>query len=171
MADVKKILNSNIENLQPTWVITAVCLVIVSLFAWLLAEWFYGIFGTTTPYVLTLVPGLIFAWLYGIKSKDQRTIIKSVFDTSWNIWTLIGAAFLFHAAASIKNPFDVENIGNDLSGALQGSNPALLSFVFAWVYPTAVGRVFIPLCDIVLKLREAKKPASEDAATSETLPA
>lgn len=149
MVDVAKVMKSNINELQPIWLVTVGCLSVVSLCTWLLARWFYTILGDTSPFVLTLVAGGILFVVYGRRAKEKRAAIKSVFDISWNIWTLIGAAFLFHAAASVENPFDVIKVGNDLSATLKGIDPAWLSFIFLWVYQTAAGRVVFPFCDAV----------------------
>jgi len=169
MVDVEKIAQSELDELQPIWLITAGCLLVVSLIAWFLADWFYAVLGNATPYFLAVVPGCIFAVLYGMRAKEQRAIIKSVFDISWNIWTLIGAAFLLHAAASVQNPFDVSKFTNDLSGTLKNSNPTLLSFIFVWVYPTAVERVVIALSDALWKPHCAN-PDEEIATDTATEP-
>lgn len=167
MVDLKVILRSDLDTLQPIWLVTAGLLSAVSLIAWLLADWLYAVFGNATPYFLAMISGYIFARLYGKRGKEQRATIKSVFDTSWNIWTFIGAAFLFHAVASVQNPFDMNKFGNDLSGALKSIDPILLSLIFVWVFPTAVGRVVIPLCDAFWKpnVSNSKEEIATDTAS------
>jgi len=171
MANLKEHLERNLEELDPIWLITAACLSMAAILSWALAALFYSWFGTSTPYVLSLVPSVIFAWLYKKQTKDQRAAIKLVFDLSWNVWTVVTVIFLFRAAASVVNPFAEGKNSNGLSDALNHIEAGWLSIIFGWVYPTAVGRVVISLCDIVWRPAADKdvKQVTENATGAESV--
>lgn len=159
--DTTEILNTDIENLQPTWLITAACLALVALFTWGIGSWFYSISPKATPFLMAIPAIPIFGCLYVLnRNENQRKAVKSCFDVSWNIWTAISVAYLFNAAASVASNSALSEaaVATDLVNALRSQPPVFLTFIFAWAYSTAVGCIVIAACDHLW-------PASKSAGT------
>jgi len=105
--------------------------------------WTRDVLASSIPafaaFIMVCLAHIISGYFLVQASDTRRKAVKSLLDLSWNIWTAVGLAFTFSAAAGQHK---------ELSKTLENIDPTALTILFVWASFTAVGRVIMSILEV-----------------------